>query len=342
MPPSTPTFSPTPLAALRFSTRSASSAPLSVPLLPTLSSRTLVTAWFDCTLELVRQFRSYGLVLLDKAYRALEFFTQKKHSKGYFPATISFVLYICFCSYPTSMQRGYLKFGGPLKPNEDIVHTKKCLRLKLFVHAHSLKQHIQSLKLFVHAHSSLSLCLNHYSLVVVVATATNARRGTCLSLAPCSRYPNRLECTTPFSTPLPLFPSTLTPSLIFFSQRRCLPPLPKPPTPPPPSHLAAAVPPLAAVPHRRASPCCLASLPHLMSHLAASSPPPCIAALSQPPRLIHSPSHRISPTHDPFPSSHPRDPFSLPPATTPFSSSPSPDYFSPPLRFNNPHAGEAA
>ncbi|KAL2331012.1 hypothetical protein Fmac_018593 [Flemingia macrophylla] len=45
-------------------------------------------------------------------------------------------------------------------------------------------QHTQSLKLFVHAYYSLSLCLNHYSLSVAVATATNARRVTCLSLAP--------------------------------------------------------------------------------------------------------------------------------------------------------------
>ncbi|KAL2326312.1 hypothetical protein Fmac_025370 [Flemingia macrophylla] len=41
---------------------------------------------FDRALELVRQFGNSGLVLLDNAYGALEFFTQKKHSEGYFPA----------------------------------------------------------------------------------------------------------------------------------------------------------------------------------------------------------------------------------------------------------------
>ncbi|KAL2326313.1 hypothetical protein Fmac_025371 [Flemingia macrophylla] len=43
-------------------------------------------SWFDRALELVRQFGNSGLVLLDNAYGALEFFTRKKHSEGYFPA----------------------------------------------------------------------------------------------------------------------------------------------------------------------------------------------------------------------------------------------------------------
>ncbi|KAL2319855.1 hypothetical protein Fmac_028824 [Flemingia macrophylla] len=45
---------------------------------------------FDFALELVRQFGSSSLVLLDNAYEALEFFTQKKHSEGYFPSTIRY------------------------------------------------------------------------------------------------------------------------------------------------------------------------------------------------------------------------------------------------------------
>ncbi|KAL2316918.1 hypothetical protein Fmac_030794 [Flemingia macrophylla] len=59
---------------------------------------------FDRALELVRQFGSSGLVPLDNAYgawikglvqggrvdEALEFFTQKKHSEGYFPATVRY------------------------------------------------------------------------------------------------------------------------------------------------------------------------------------------------------------------------------------------------------------
>ncbi|KAL2327840.1 hypothetical protein Fmac_021267 [Flemingia macrophylla] len=75
-------------AASSSSTRSTSLALPSALSSPTSLSKTTVMAWFDCALELVRQFGSSGLVLLDNAYGALEFFTQKKHFEGYFPAIV--------------------------------------------------------------------------------------------------------------------------------------------------------------------------------------------------------------------------------------------------------------
>ena len=63
---------------------------------------------FERAFELVKQFGSSGLVPLDHAYgvwikglvrggrvdEALEFFSQKKDSEGYFPATVRYILFL--------------------------------------------------------------------------------------------------------------------------------------------------------------------------------------------------------------------------------------------------------